>query len=53
MDEYLKLGHTKKVETPDDHIPHYIPHQVVFMDSSLITMVRIVFDTSCKTSFGY
>ncbi|XP_062714092.1 uncharacterized protein LOC134290885 [Aedes albopictus] len=54
MDEYLHLGHMKKVSEPDDRIPHcYIPHHVVFKESSTITKVRVVFDASCKTSSGY
>ncbi|XP_065085296.1 uncharacterized protein LOC135707411 [Ochlerotatus camptorhynchus] len=55
MEEYLQLGHMKKVEEPvDDHIQHcYIPHHVVFKESSTTTKVRVVFDASCKTSSGY
>ncbi|XP_065088848.1 uncharacterized protein LOC135710257 [Ochlerotatus camptorhynchus] len=42
MEEYLQLGHMKKVEEPvDDHIQHcYIPHHVVFKESSTTTNVR-------------
>ncbi|XP_062704693.1 uncharacterized protein LOC115265150 [Aedes albopictus] len=55
MDEYLQLGHMKKLEEPvDDSQPHcYIPHHAVFKESSTTTKVRVVFDASCKTSSGY
>ncbi|XP_065093725.1 uncharacterized protein LOC135714319 [Ochlerotatus camptorhynchus] len=55
MDEYLELGHMKKLdELVDDDIPHcYIPHHAFFKESSTITKVRVVFDASCKTSSGY
>ncbi|XP_062713479.1 uncharacterized protein LOC134290369 [Aedes albopictus] len=54
MDEYLHLGHMKKVSEPDDRIPHcHIPHHVVFKESSTTTKIRVVFDASCKTSSGF
>ncbi|XP_062541998.1 uncharacterized protein LOC134209995 [Armigeres subalbatus] len=55
MEEYLQLGHMQEVPEPvDDRIEHsYIPHHVVFKESSTTTKVRVVFDASCKTSSGY
>ncbi|XP_062541679.1 uncharacterized protein LOC134209688 [Armigeres subalbatus] len=55
MEEYLQLGHMQEVpESVDDRIEHsYIPHHVVFNESSTTTKVRVVFDASCKTSSGY
>ncbi|XP_062538723.1 uncharacterized protein LOC134206999 [Armigeres subalbatus] len=55
MEEYLQLGHMQEVPEPvDDRIEHsYIPHHVIFKESSTTTKVRVVFDASCKTSSGY
>ncbi|XP_062537982.1 uncharacterized protein LOC134206294 [Armigeres subalbatus] len=55
MEDYLQLGHMQEVPEPvDDRIEHsYIPHHVVFKESSTTTKVRVVFDASCKTSSGY
>ncbi|XP_062538337.1 uncharacterized protein LOC134206623 [Armigeres subalbatus] len=55
MEEYLQLGHMQEVPEPvDDRIEHsYIPHHVVFKESSTTTKVRVVFDASCRTSSGY
>ncbi|XP_062557884.1 uncharacterized protein LOC134222737 [Armigeres subalbatus] len=55
MGEFLQLGHMQEVSEPvDDRIKHsYIPHRVIFKESSTTTKVRVVFDASCKTSSGY
>ncbi|XP_062541030.1 uncharacterized protein LOC134209064 [Armigeres subalbatus] len=55
MEEYLQLGHMQELPEPvDDRIEHsYIPHHVIFKESSTTTKVRVVFDASCKTSSGY
>ncbi|XP_065082561.1 uncharacterized protein LOC135704951 [Ochlerotatus camptorhynchus] len=54
MDEYLRLGHMRRLEDPvDDSLKHYyLPHHPVFKASSTTTKVRVVFDASCRTSSG-
>ncbi|XP_058810933.1 uncharacterized protein LOC131675805 [Topomyia yanbarensis] len=55
MDEYLQLGHMRRLDEPvDDVKAHcYLPHHPVFKESSTTTKVRVVFDASCKTASGY
>ncbi|XP_058840886.1 uncharacterized protein LOC131696359 [Topomyia yanbarensis] len=55
MDEYLQLGHMRRLDEPvDDVKAHcYLPHHPVFKKSSTTTKVRVVFDASCKTASGY
>ncbi|XP_065074762.1 uncharacterized protein LOC135698632 [Ochlerotatus camptorhynchus] len=54
MNEYLKLGHMRKVEeTTEGPVKRfYLPHHPVVKEASTITKVRVVFDASCKTSSG-
>ncbi|XP_065073804.1 uncharacterized protein LOC135697870 [Ochlerotatus camptorhynchus] len=54
MDEYLKLGHMRKVEeTAEGPVKRcYLPHHPVVKEASTTIKVRVVFDASCKTSSG-
>ncbi|XP_058817910.1 uncharacterized protein LOC131681223 [Topomyia yanbarensis] len=55
MDEYLQLGHMRRLDEPvDDVKAHcYLPHHPVFKESSTTTKVRVVFGASCKTASEY
>ncbi|XP_058817192.1 uncharacterized protein LOC131680498 [Topomyia yanbarensis] len=55
MQEYLDLGHMKRIGTVEDsrdeeRLVCYLPHHPVFKESSSTTKVRVVFDGSTKTS---
>ncbi|XP_065094195.1 uncharacterized protein LOC135714754, partial [Ochlerotatus camptorhynchus] len=54
MDDYLKLGHMRKVEeSTEEQVKRcFLPHHPVVKEASTTTKVRVVFDASCKTSSG-
>ncbi|XP_055634173.1 uncharacterized protein LOC129774458 [Toxorhynchites rutilus septentrionalis] len=53
MQEYLRLGHMRKVEKVSGEVQRcYLPHHPVVKEASTTTKLRVVFDASCKTSTG-
>lgn len=51
LDEYLEMGHMRKVTSNDYYQgKYYIPHQPVIKEDSLTTKLRVVFDASSKSS---
>ncbi|UYV74036.1 hypothetical protein LAZ67_11001902 [Cordylochernes scorpioides] len=57
MMEYLSLNHMELIpknerDKPSDKC-YYIPHHCVLRDQSSTTKLRVVFDSSCKTSNNY
>lgn len=61
IDEYIKLGHMKRVYTSDDSLKdnegnfncYYMPHHAVFKQTSNTTKLRVVSDASRKTHSGF
>ncbi|GFW46429.1 DUF1758 domain-containing protein [Trichonephila clavipes] len=52
-DEYENLGHMEEVKEDILPNPHYyIPHQIVLRPDKGTTKLRVVFNTSAKTSNG-
>ncbi|XP_062537712.1 uncharacterized protein LOC134206046 [Armigeres subalbatus] len=53
MEEYLQLGHMRKVEEdPEPTKRCFLSHHPVVKEASTNTKVRVVFDASCKTASG-
>jgi len=55
MNEYMKLGHMSLIEDPvlQTGQYYYLPHHAVFKASSSTIKMRVVFDTSMKTSTNF
>ncbi|XP_039312439.1 uncharacterized protein LOC105203331 [Solenopsis invicta] len=54
MSEYLQLNHMAEVPPHETqgNLSYYLPHHAVLKEDSDTTKVRVVFDSSCKTSTG-
>ncbi|XP_055623472.1 uncharacterized protein LOC129766899 [Toxorhynchites rutilus septentrionalis] len=53
MQEYLQLGHMRRVDKVSDEVQRcYLPHHPVVKETSTTTKLRVIFDASCKTSTG-
>ncbi|XP_063630296.1 uncharacterized protein LOC134801610 [Cydia splendana] len=52
INEYLNLGHMKKVEKEDEREAIYLAHHPVIREDKDTTKVRIVYDASSKGSNG-
>ncbi|XP_073839096.1 uncharacterized protein [Musca autumnalis] len=54
MNEYEEFGHMTKIQPREVRGSHYyIPHHCVLRSDSSTTMLRVVFDASCKSSSGW
>ncbi|XP_065080769.1 uncharacterized protein LOC135703448 [Ochlerotatus camptorhynchus] len=55
MEEYLSMGHMKKVREEDlsESACYFLPHHAVLKPDSTTTKLRVVFDASCKTTSGF
>ncbi|UYV81320.1 hypothetical protein LAZ67_20000761 [Cordylochernes scorpioides] len=54
MQEYLVLGHMNEVKgNGNDHKAFYLPHHPIIKEKSSTTKLRVVFNTSSKTTTGY
>ncbi|XP_077259087.1 uncharacterized protein LOC143895670 [Temnothorax americanus] len=54
MSEYQSLGHMRRVDVPpnEESPSFYLPHHSVYKNSDQASKIRVVFDTSCKSSSG-
>ncbi|GFX68158.1 DUF1758 domain-containing protein [Trichonephila clavipes] len=54
MNEYELLGHMEEIKNGTlDKINYYIPHHSVYKPEKTSTPLRVVFDTSAKTTSGF
>lgn len=52
LNEYENLGHMTKIIESNQEEGYFIPHHAVIKDDSHTTKLRVVFDSSSKTSSG-
>lgn len=50
MQEYLQLGHMKKVEINNAQLQYFLPHHGIVRANAVTTKLRVVFNASAKTS---
>ncbi|XP_055605004.1 uncharacterized protein LOC129753231 [Uranotaenia lowii] len=55
MKEYIDLGHMREITRKEasEIKGYFLPHHHVIKESSTTTKIRVVFDASAKTSYGY
>lgn len=55
MQEYSELNHMQLIDenkTKKGTVEFYLPHHLVFKETSITTKLRVVFDASCKSTSG-
>ncbi|XP_065370170.1 uncharacterized protein LOC135962239 [Calliphora vicina] len=50
MQQYLEMGHMEEMSNEKCYDGYYLPHHCVLRPESTTTKLRVVFDSSCKTT---